>query len=166
MIEEILKDLYSSDPIGVSVCCGISIPWALTKAAGSEKNPNGIPNNLMPYVTKVAGVQNSLFLAMIMIRRTVPACTGPYSRCGSGKGTHLCSGKQKGPGLFILQSWNRGRLQCSLILSTPFMKVSGQKVPLTALALAARGDLPVVYSDSSKAKRELGWEARFDWKNV
>ena len=54
MIEEILTDLYQSDPSWSIALLRYFNPIGAHESGMIGEDPNGIPNNLMPYITQVA----------------------------------------------------------------------------------------------------------------
>lgn len=162
MIEEILKDLYSSDPDWSICMLRYFNPIGAHESGRIGENPNGIPNNLMPYVTKVAvGQLPELTIFGNDYDTPDGTCLRDYIHVVDLAKGHICAVEKnkKGSGLFIY-NLGTGEGYSVLDIVNTFMKVSGQKVPYR-FGPRREGDLPVVYSDSSKAKRELGWEARF-----
>ena len=74
MIEDILRDLCVADKEFSAVLLRYFNPIGAHPSGRIGENPNGIPNNLMPYVTQVAVCRNSRYSVTITTRRTAPAC--------------------------------------------------------------------------------------------
>ena len=166
MIEEILKDMYTAD-----AKLGDSDPWSIVllryfNPVGAHssgligENPNGIPNNLMPYICQVAsgrlerlhvfgddydtpdgtGVRDFIHV-VDLARGHVAALKAVLTGCGV-KTYNLGTGR----GYSVLE------------LVRAFERVNGVTVPYVVDGRRA-GDLGSVWSDPSKASRELGWKA-------
>ena len=74
MLEQILSDMQKADPEWNVILLRYFNPIGAHKSGTMGENPNGIPNNLMPYITQVAvgKLKSSAYSATITIRRTEP----------------------------------------------------------------------------------------------
>lgn len=72
MLEQILSDMQKADPEWNVILLRYFNPIGAHQSGTMGENPNGIPNNLMPYITQVAVAswRSSACLAMTMIRMT------------------------------------------------------------------------------------------------
>lgn len=160
MIECILRDLYVSDN-DWSVCLlRYFNPIGAHKSGTMGEDPNGVPNNLMPYITQVA----------IGKLEYLNVCGNDYdTHDGTGVRDYihvvdLALGHLKavekvesGSGLFIY-NLGTGTGYSVLDVVHAFEKASGVKIPYK-ITPRRPGDLAVCYSDPTKALRELGWKA-------
>ena len=121
------------------------------------EDPNGIPNNLMPYITKVA---KGKLEKLRVFGNDYPTVDGTgvrdYIHVMDLAEGHVVALEKLTPGVHI---YNLGTGQGTSVLQLvhAFEEVNGVAF-LTKLWIDA-GDIAVCYADPSKAKRELGWEA-------
>ena len=163
-IEEILKDIYASDK-----SCNITIlryfnPIGAHESALLGENPLGIPNNLMPYIAQVAA--NKLPLLTVFgddYNTPDGTCIRDYIHVVDLANGHLkaLEKMQSATGRFDIFNLGTGKGYSVLELINTFEKVSGKKVNYT-IGPRRTGDLPVVYADTQKAEKELGFKAKFD----
>lgn len=160
MIEQILQDLCKSDPAWSAMLLRYFNPIGAHPSGLIGENPNGIPNNLMPYIMRVA--QGSLPYLNIF-GNDYPTQDGT----GVRDYIHVCDlarGHVKAlTALFAQQGatvYNLGTGHGSSVLEVvkTFEQESGVPVPYR-FAPRRSGDLAEYYADASLAKRELGWQA-------
>ena len=167
MIENILKDLYKSDNSWNIALLRYFNPVGAHESGRIGEDPNGIPNNLMPYITQVAIGKR------------------PYLNVfGSDYPTHDGSGirdyihvvdlaighvkavekLQSNPGLCI---WNLGTgIGYSVIdVVKAFENASGKKIKYKVLGRRA-GDIAECWADASKALKELSWKTERDLEQM
>lgn len=160
MIEMILKDLVVADPTWSIILLRYFNPIGAHESGRLGEVPNGIPNNLMPYVTQVA-VGRLEELKIFGSNYPTPDGTGvrdfihvvdlaighvkALNKLRSESGVHIYN-LGTGNGYSVLE-----------IVKT-FEKVNGVPVKYK-LADPRPGDIPACYADPSKAKEELGWVA-------
>ncbi len=160
MIEQILEDLYASDnEWAISILRYFNPIGAHSSGLIGEK-PNGIPNNLMPYILKVASGELEVLNVFGNDYDTVDG-TGvrDYIHVVDLAKGHVSSLKKledSGRGLFIY-NLGAGRGVSVLELVKTFEKVNGVKVNYR-IAPRRPGDIAENYADPSKALRELGWK--------
>mgnify|MGYP001533898834 FL=1 len=125
--------------------------------------PNGIPNNLMPYITQVAIVKRD-HLSVFANDYDTPdgTCVRDYIHVvdlalGHVKAVQKVEGEK---GVFIY-NLGTGKGYSVLDVVNAFKKSSGFHIKSEIVATRA-GDLAVCYSDPSKAYKELGWKAERD----
>ena len=169
MLEEILIDMHSAD-----VKLGDKQPWNVVllryfNPIGAHESgligedPNGIPNNLMPYITQVAvgkldklhvfgddyatldgtGVRDYIHV-VDLAKGHVKALKAIEENCG-----------------VAIYNLGTGCGYSVLEVVHAFEKVSGVKIPYV-VEERRPGDIAVCYSNPGKAKRELGWKAEHD----
>ena len=165
MIEYMLEDLAKSDNQWQLISLRYFNPIGAYHTGTIGENPNGIPNNLMPYVSQVAvgklpqlsvfgndydtvdgtGVRDYIHVvdlakghvaALQYLEHQTELGFEPIN-LGTGKGTSV------------------------LELVNAFIKTTGQPVPYS-IAPRRPGDIASCYASSDKAKHLLGWQAQFD----
>ena len=165
MIEYMLEDLAKSDNHWQLISLRYFNPIGAHHTGTIGENPNGIPNNLMPYVSQVAvgklpqlsvfgndydtvdgtGVRDYIHVvdlakghvaALQYLEHQTQLGFEPIN-LGTGKGTSV------------------------LELVNAFIKTTGQPVPYS-VAPRRPGDIASCYASSDKAKKLLGWQAEFD----
>ncbi|MCM3727294.1 UDP-glucose 4-epimerase GalE [Neobacillus cucumis] len=160
MIEEILRDLYVSDPEWSIALLRYFNPIGAHVSGRIGEDPNGIPNNLMPFITQVAvgklkqlqvfgsdyptvdgtGVRDYIHVVDLAIghlkalEKILPVTGVEAYNLGTGTGYSV------------------------LELVAAFEKASGVEIPYKIVDRRP-GDVAVCYADASKAKNELGWTA-------
>ena len=157
MIECILKDLYVSDNSWSICLLRYFNPIGAHKSGTMGEDPNGIPNNLMPYITQVA-IGN---LNVFGDDYDTPDGTGVRDyihvvdlALGHIKAVEKVEGED---GLFIY-NLGTGIGYSVLDVVKSFEKASGKEIPYV-IGPRRDGDIATCYSDPSKALKELGWKA-------
>ncbi len=169
MLEEIMIDMHTAD-----VKLGVRTPWNVVllryfNPIGAHpsgligEDPNGIPNNLMPYITQVAvgkldklhiygddydtpdgtGIRDYIHV-VDLARGHVNALKAIENNCG-----------------VAIYNLGTGRGYSVLEVVRAFEECSGIKIPYVIEGRRS-GDIAVCYSDPAKANRELGWKAEYD----
>lgn len=162
MIENILKDVCFADKNFKVALLRYFNPIGAHQSGLIGENPNGIPNNLMPYIMKVA-VGKLECLSVFGDDYPTPDGTGVRDYihvCDLANG-HL-KALEKLPHIEGAEAYNLGTGKGSSVLDVvhAFEKASGKKVNYK-IAPRRAGDIAVCYADVSKAKKELGWEAKY-----
>jgi UDP-glucose 4-epimerase len=160
MIEEILRDLYVSDPEWSIALLRYFNPIGAHVSGRIGEDPNGIPNNLMPFITQVAvgklkqlqvfgsdyptvdgtGVRDYIHVVDLAIghlkalEKILPATGVEAYNLGTGTGYSV------------------------LEIVAAFEKAADVTIPYKIVDRRP-GDVAVCYADASKAKNELGWAA-------
>ena len=160
-IEQILKDLYNSDNTWDIAILRYFNPIGAHESGLLGEDPKGIPNNLMPYISKVAA-GNLKELSVFGNDYNTPDGTGVRDYIhvvDLAKGHLLALNKldreQKGIYIYNLGT---GKGYSVLDLVNTFERVNNIKVPYV-IAPRRPGDIASCYSDPSKALKELGWSA-------
>lgn len=160
MIECILKDLYVSDNSWSICLLRYFNPIGAHKSGTMGEDPNGIPNNLMPYITQVA-IGKLDHLNVFGDDYDTPDGTGVRDyihvvdlALGHIKAVEKVEGED---GLFIY-NLGTGVGYSVLDVVKAFEKASGKKIPYV-IGPRRDGDIATCYSDPSKALKELGWKA-------
>ena len=160
-IEQILKDIYNSDNTWDIAILRYFNPVGAHESGLIGEEPQGIPNNLMPYVARVAAGKLKE-LSVFGNDYDTPDGTGVRDYIhvvdlAKGHIKALEKLEKEGKGLFIY-NLGTGKGYSVLDMVNAFEKSTGKKV---AYKIAPRraGDIATCYSDPTKAKEELGWEA-------
>lgn len=163
MIECILQDLYVSDKDWSICLLRYFNPIGAHKSGTMGEAPNGIPNNLMPYINQVAiGKRDHLSVFGNDYDTPDGTCVRDYIHVvdlalGHVKAVQKVEGEK---GVFIY-NLGTGKGYSVLDVVNAFKKASGIDIKYEIVARRA-GDLAVCYSDPSKAYKELGWKAERD----
>lgn len=159
-IEQILTDLAKSDSEwGVCILRYFN-PIGAHKSGRIGESPNGIPNNLMPYITQVAEGKRE-FLSVYGNDYDTHDGTGvrDYIHVVDLAIGHLKAlNKIENETGVLTYNLGTGKGYSVLDVVNAFEKASGVKVPYKIVDRRP-GDLATVYSDPSKAKAELNWTA-------
>jgi UDP-glucose 4-epimerase len=163
MIEEIMQDLYVSDKEWSICLLRYFNPIGAHKSGTMGEDPNGIPNNLMPYITQVAigkldhlgvygddydthdgtGVRDYIHVVDLALGHVKAV-----EKVASGTGLNI-------------YNLGTGKGYSVLDVVKAFEKASGVKIKYEILDRRP-GDIATCYSDPSKALKELGWKAERD----
>ena len=162
MLEQVLTDIQKADPDWNVVLLRYFNPIGAHKSGTIGEDPNGIPNNLMPYITQVAvGKLQQLGV----FGNDYPTHDGTGVRdyihvVDLAKG-HVCalSAIEKKCGLAVY-NLGTGQGYSVLDLVHAFEKATCVKVPYV-IKPRRSGDVAECWSDPSKAARELGWKAQY-----
>ena len=162
MIEQILTDLHTSDPEWNVVLLRYFNPIGAHPSGLMGEDPKGIPNNLLPYVAQVA-VGKREFVHVYGNDYNTPDGTGVRDYI------HVCD---LGTGHVAALNWMNGRTGVEIFnlgtgkgtsvleIVKAFSKACGRDLPYKIEPRRA-GDVDANYADCSKAKREMGWEAKY-----
>ena len=160
-IEQILKDTYASDNTWDICILRYFNPVGAHESGLIGEEPQGIPNNLMPYVVRVAaGILPQL--SVFGDDYNTPDGTGVRDYIhvvDLAKGHVLALNKleKENNGLFIY-NLGTGTGYSVLDMVNAFEKATGKDVPYK-IAPRRSGDIATCYADPRKAREELGWEA-------
>ena len=167
MLEQIMTDMQKADPEWNVVLLRYFNPIGAHKSGTMGENPNGIPNNLMPYITQVA-VGKRAELGVFGDDYDTPDGTGvrDYIHVVDLAIGHVKALKkiEENAGLCIY-NLGTGRGYSVLEVVHNFEEASGVKIPYSIKPRRA-GDIATCYADASKAKAELGWEAQYGIKEM
>ena len=162
MLEQILSDIQKADNEWNVVLLRYFNPIGAHKSGTIGENPNGIPNNLMPYITQVA-VGKREELGVFGDDYDTPDGTGvrDYIHVVDLALGHVKALKkiEEKAGLKIY-NLGTGCGYSVLDVVHNFEKASKVKIPYSIKPRRA-GDIATCYADASKAKDELGWEAQY-----
>jgi len=160
MLEQILTDIQKADPQWNVVLLRYFNPIGAHKSGTIGENPNGIPNNLMPYITQVA-VGKLKELRVFGNDYDTPDGTGVRDYIHV---VDLAKGHVKAinyifsnPGLDVI-NLGTGVGYSVLDMVKAFSKACGKEIPYQIKPRRA-GDIATCYCNAEKAKNELGWVA-------
>ncbi len=166
-IETILQDLAKAEPEWKIALLRYFNPVGAHASGLIGENPKGIPNNLMPYISRVAeGTLEKLHVY-----------GGDYDT-PDGTGVrdyiHVCDlaaghlkALEKLDDIQGARAWNLGTGKGISVLEVvhAFEKASGRPIPYS-IDPRRPGDLPAFYADASRAKEELNWEAKLSLETM
>lgn len=167
MLEQILSDMCVSDPEWNVSLLRYFNPIGAHKSGLIGEDPNGIPNNLMPYITQVA-LGKLEKLGIFGNDYDTPDGTGvrDYIHVVDLAKGHVATLKatEGDTGVHI---WNLGTGQGYSVLEVvhAFEKANDLTLPYEFLP-RREGDVAQCYSSAEKAKRELGWVAELGLEDM
>ena len=167
MIEDILTDIHTADPTWNVVLLRYFNPIGAHPSGLIGEDPTGIPNNLMPYITQVAvgklkelgvfgndydthdgtGVRDYIHV-VDLAKGHVKALQALERHCG-----------------VAIYNLGTGHGYSVLDVVNAFQKATGIPIPYS-IKPRRPGDIDIYYSDPTKAKRELGWEAKLSLEDM
>lgn len=158
MIEEILKDVCVSDPEFSAVALRYFNPIGNHSSGLLGEDPNGIPNNLMPYVMKVAsGELEELSIYGNDYDTPDGTCRRDFIHVSDLAEGHLSAIPALNTPGFKTYNLGTGTPTSVLEIVNAFEKISGRPLP-HKFAPRRPGDLAEIWADPTKAKKELGWQ--------
>ena len=163
MIEDMLRDIYQSDASWNIALLRYFNPIGAHESGEIGEDPNGIPNNLVPYVAKVA-LGELEYVRVFGNDYDTPDGTGvrDYIHVVDLAIGHIKALQklQTNPGL-VTYNLGTGNGYSVLEIIQNFEKACGKKLPYKIIERRP-GDIAICYADATKAKEELGWEAVYD----
>ena len=167
MLEQIMTDMHTADPEWNVILLRYFNPIGAHQSGKMGENPNGIPNNLMPYITQVA-IGKLPELGVFGNDYDTPDGTGvrDYIHVVDLAIGHVAALKkvEENAGLCIY-NLGTGTGYSVLDIVKNFEEATGVKIPYQIKPRRA-GDIATCYADPTKAKAELGWEAKFGIKEM
>ncbi len=160
MLEQILTDIQKADPAWNVILLRYFNPIGAHKSGLMGENPNGIPNNLMPYITQVA-VGKLEKLGVFGDDYDTPDGTGVRDYIhvvDLAKGHVKALDQLKQNCGMKVYNLGTGKGYSVLDIVKNFEKANNLKIPYEIKERRA-GDIATCYSDATKAKEELGWVA-------
>lgn len=167
MLEQILTDIQKADPEWNVILLRYFNPIGAHKSGLIGENPNGIPNNLMPYITQVA----------IGKRKELGVFGNDYdTHDGTGvrdyihvvdlaKGHVAAIRKLDEKAGLKIYNLGTGKGYSVLDMIHNFEAATGVKIPYVIQARRP-GDIATCYSSAELAKKELGWVAENDIREM
>ena len=163
MIEQILKDICVADSDFSAVALRYFNPIGAHSSGLLGEDPNGIPNNLVPYIAQVASGKLEQ-LSVFGDDYDTPDGTGvrDYIHVMDLAEGHVCAidyaMKNKG---FEPVNLGTGKGSSVLEVVSAYEKACGKPIPKKITERRA-GDIATCYADATKAKEVFGWEAKSD----
>ncbi|MCQ2533500.1 MAG: UDP-glucose 4-epimerase GalE [Clostridia bacterium] len=167
MLENVLTDLTIGDPSWSVILLRYFNPIGAHESGLIGEEPNGIPNNLMPYIVKVANGELEV-LGVFGDDYDTPDGTGvrDYIHVVDLAKGHVCAIDKvinaTGVNIYNLGT---GIGYSVLDVVKAFEKANGVKVPYV-IKDRRPGDIAECYANPAKAKKEIGWEAKFDLERM
>ena len=165
--EDILRDLYAADSTWNIALLRYFNPIGAHESGEIGEDPNGIPNNLVPYVSKVA-VGQLKEIHVFGNDYDTPDGTGvrDYIHVVDLALGHIKALEKlmENPGL-VFYNLGTGKGYSVLEIIKQYEQACGKELPYV-IEGRRPGDAPMCYADPSKAKKELGWEAKRDLKTM
>lgn len=160
MLEEILTDIQKADPEWNVILLRYFNPIGAHESGTIGENPNGVPNNLMPYITQVA-VGKLKELGVFGNDYDTHDGTGvrDYIHVVDLAVGHVKALEKlaTNPGL-VTYNLGTGNGYSVLDVVKAFSEASGREIPYE-IAPRRAGDIATCYADPKKANEELGWKA-------
>lgn len=159
MSERILTDIANADSDWSIALLRYFNPVGAHESGLIGESPNGIPNNLMPYITRVAkGELDKLRI----FGNDYPTADGTGVRdyihvCDLAEG-HVAALEKLVKGVRIY-NLGTGRGVSVLQLVKTFERVNGLSLPYEIVGRRP-GDIAICYADVTRAEKELGWKAK------
>ena len=162
MIEQMLTDLAHSDSRWKIAILRYFNPVGAHASGRMGEDPNGIPNNLIPYICRVAV---GTLTELKVFGNDYPTVDGTgvrdYIHVLDLADGHLSAldAIRKSSGIHV---WNLGTGHGHSVLEVlnTFEEISGRPIPYQ-IAPRRNGDIATCFADVSKAERELGWKAKY-----
>lgn len=157
MIEQILGDLCTSDPAWSITALRYFNPIGAHSSGKIGEDPNGLPNNLMPYVAKVAcGELDSVGVFGDNYNTTDGTGVRDYIHVVDLSHGHIAAAKRQTPG-FVVYNLGSGKGASVLEMIKAFEKACGHAIKYEIKPRRA-GDIASCYADPTRAKTELKWQ--------
>ena len=167
MLEQILTDIQFADKEWNVILLRYFNPIGAHKSGLIGEDPNGIPNNLMPYITKVATGE---LPRVNVFGNDYPTPDGTGVRdyihvmdLATGH-VYAIDKIKENPGVKVY-NLGTGKGYSVLDVIKNFSEASGIDIPYV-ITDRRPGDIAECYSDATLAKEELGWEAKYDIKEM
>lgn len=160
MIEDILRDIYSADNSWNIILLRYFNPVGAHPSGRIGEDPNGIPNNLMPFISQVAvGKLKELNVFGNDYPTPDGTCIRDYIHVMDLADGHVKALEKikENPGV-VAYNLGTGKGSSVMEMIAAFAEATGIKIPYKITGRRP-GDAPVSYADPSKAEKELGWKA-------
>lgn len=167
MLEQIMSDIQKADPEWNIVLLRYFNQIGANKSGTIGENTNGIPNNLMPYITQVA-VGKLKELGVFGNDYDTPDGTGVRDYIhvvDLARGHVMALKKLQGNAGLNIYNLGTGNGYSVLDLVNNFQEATGVKVPYS-IKPRRPGDIATCYASADKAFEELGWKAEFGIKEM
>jgi len=157
MIEEIMKDIITSDPSQLFVALRYFNPVGAHPSGLIGEDPQGIPNNLMPFIAQTAaGIRDKLRIFGDNYDTVDGTCVRDFIHVVDLAKGHLAALQHIAQG-FDTINLGSGTGTSVMQLVNAFERASGKELPYE-IADRRAGDLPEFYANAEKARELLGWQ--------
>ena len=162
MIEKILEDIYAADNSWDIAILRYFNPVGAHESGLIGEDPQGIPNNLMPFIMKVANkeIDHLNIFGNNYSETKDGTCARDFLHVVDLAVGHIKALEKldkENSGIFVYNLGTGNPYTVQEMVDT-FIKVNNVEVPYQ-YADRRDGDLPIFYADSNKAKKELNWVA-------
>lgn len=164
MVERILTDVAAAEPGWRIALLRYFNPVGAHPSGRIGEDPQGVPNNLLPFIAQVAvGRRDELAVFGDDYPTADGTCERDYIHVDDVAEGHVTALDAIAQGEAGLHVWNLGSGRATSVLQmvAAFERASGRPVP-HRIAPRRAGDLPAFWADVSKAEAELGWRATRD----
>lgn len=162
MLEQVLTDIYTSDPEWNVILLRYFNPIGAHKSGKIGEDPKGIPNNLLPYIAQVAvGKREKLGVFGNDYDTLDGTGVRDYIHVVDLAAGHVKAIEklQENPGVEVY-NLGTGNGYSVLQVVAAFEKACGHEIPYE-IKPRREGDIATCYCDPEKAKKELGWTAKY-----
>ncbi|MEN8426836.1 UDP-glucose 4-epimerase GalE [Acinetobacter schindleri] len=167
IVEQLLQKLSASDDRWSIALLRYFNPVGAHKSGQIGEDPQGIPNNLMPYVTQVAvGRREKLFIFGDDYDTVDGTGVRDYIHVVDLANAHLCAltNRLQAQGC---RAWNIGTGEgCSVLqIKNTFEQVNEVQIPFE-IAPRREGDVATSFADNTRAVKELGWQPQYGLEDM
>jgi UDP-glucose 4-epimerase len=167
MIEDVLRDVYKADKSFNIAILRYFNPVGAHKSGLIGECPNGIPNNLMPYITQVA---IGKLQQLSVFGNDYPTVDGTGVRdyihvLDLARGHILALKKLATNCGLVTYNLGTGKGYSVLQMVKAFEKASGREIPYVIVSRRA-GDIAECYADCSLARKEIGFNCQYDLNDM
>lgn len=167
MIEDMMRDVYNADPSFRFAILRYFNPVGAHPSGMIGEDPNGIPNNLMPYISQVAAGKYE-YLRVFGNDYPTPDGTGirDYIHVADLAEGHIAALKKitEREGL-LTYNLGTGKGYSVLEVVRSFERATGKKIPYK-IEPRRPGDIAVCFADPSAAAAGLDWRARLNMDDM
>ena len=167
MLEQILIDIQKADPEWNVVLLRYFNPVGAHPSGKIGENPNGIPNNLMPYITQVA-IGKREFLGIFGNDYNTPDGTGVRDYihvCDLAIGHVLALNKLFSNSGLVTYNLGSGKGTSVMELHDAMEKACGFEIPYKIMPRRA-GDIATCYASPDKASKEIGFKTKYNIEDM
>ncbi len=161
MIEHVLRDVAHIDPVWRIAVLRYFNPVGAHPSGTIGEDPQGIPNNLMPFIAQVAvGKRDRLQVFGVDYPTADGTCERDYIHVEDLAAGHVAALNRIVMSDAPIRTWNLGTGTGTSVLEVihAFERASGHTIPYDVVGRRA-GDLPAYWADPTRANEELGWRA-------
>ncbi len=161
IIEQVLRDVAHTDPSLRIAILRYFNPVGAHVSGTIGEDPQGVPNNLMPFIAQVAvGRRASLQVFGDDYPTADGTCERDYIHVEDLAAGHVAALAKMATSDATVSTWNLGTGTGTSVLQviSAFEQAAGRPIPYQVVARRA-GDLPAFWADPTRAHEELGWRA-------